>query len=97
MWLHHMIVKLVWHAGLVQRGPEHDSAVTRALRAGRGVDRRRLAIAKDRLRRHTMVPSDQLAARVEAGLQMMRGHRAELAEGDVFLPAPDHLDRLADR
>src|ERR1700686_583079 len=44
-----------------------------------------------------MVPGDELTARVEAGLDVLRRHGAELAEGDVYLPAPDHLDRLANR
>ena len=46
---------------------------------------------------HAVVPRDQLAVRVEAGLDVMRGHRPEFAEGDVVLAAPDQLHRLADR
>jgi hypothetical protein len=44
-----------------------------------------------------MVPGDQLAARIEPGLKEMRRHRTELAEGNIFLPAPNHLDGLAHR
>jgi hypothetical protein len=44
-----------------------------------------------------MVPGDELAARVESGLDRVCRHRTELAKGDIFLPAPDDLDRLANR
>jgi hypothetical protein len=46
---------------------------------------------------HAVMPRDQLAAGIEAGLDMMRRHRPKLAGRDVVLAAPDHLDRAADR
>ena len=44
-----------------------------------------------------MVPGDELAAGVEARLDVVRRHRAELAAGQIVLASPDQLDRLADR
>ncbi len=60
---------------------------------------RRIAgrIGHHRFGDHAVVPGDHLAVGVEARLDVMRRHRAELAEGDVVLAAPDQLDRLADR
>ena len=76
---------------LRDRGALHHDAVGRRRRgAGHGG-----RIGDDRLGDHAMVPGDELAAGVEARLDVMRGHRAELAEGDVVLAAPDELDRLA--
>ena len=53
-------------------------------------------IGHHQLRDHAVMPGDQLAAGVESGLDVMRGHRAELSEGEVVLAAPDQLHRLAD-
>ncbi len=67
------------------------------------VDRRRLAaghggrIGHDRFRHDAVMPGDHLAAGIEAGLDVVRGHRPEFAEGEVVLAAPDQLHRLADR
>ena len=67
------------------------------------VDGRRLAarhgrrIGDHRFRHDAVVPRDHLAAGVEAGLDVVRGHRPEFAEGDVVLAAPDQLHRPADR
>ena len=54
-------------------------------------------VGHDRFGNHAVVPGDELAVGVEAGLDVMRRHRAELAAGDVVLAGPDQLDRLADR
>ena len=56
-----------------------------------------MPIAEDGFGDDAMMPGDELAARVEARLDVMRRHRAEFTESKVLLPAPDHLDRLADR
>jgi hypothetical protein len=44
-----------------------------------------------------MVPGDELAAGVEARLDVVRRHRPELAAGQIVLASPDQLDRLAHR
>ena len=43
-----------------------------------------------------MMPGDELAAGIEARLDVMRRHRPELAAGQIVLAGPDQLDRLAD-
>jgi len=62
----------------------------------RGAGQRR-AIGGDGFSDHAVVPSDKLAGGIEARLDVMRGHRAELAGRDIVLAAPDHLDGLAHR
>jgi hypothetical protein len=44
-----------------------------------------------------MMPGDELAAGIEARLDVMGGHRPELAAGQIVLAGPDQLDRLAHR
>ena len=67
-------------------------SILRRRRAGRA---RR--IGDHRFRDHAVVPGDELAVGIEAGLDVMRRHRPELAAGDIVLAAPDQLDRLAHR
>ena len=74
-----------------RRALHHDAVEPRRRRAGH-----RGRIGHHQLRDHAVVPGDQLAAGVEARLDVMRGHRTEFSEGDVILPAPDELHRLAD-
>jgi hypothetical protein len=44
-----------------------------------------------------MVPGDDLALAVDAGLDVVRRHRPKLAAADIVLAGPDQLDRLAGR
>src|SRR5262249_15621590 len=57
----------------------------------------RRRIDANRLSDHAVMPGDQLAAGVEARLDVVRRHRTEFSTADVVLAAPDELDRLADR
>src|SRR6202035_2583986 len=54
-------------------------------------------IGQDRFGDDTVMPGDELASVVEAGLDVVRRGRAEFAEGDVVFARPDQLHRLADR
>ena len=52
-------------------------------------------VADNRLGDHAVVPGDDPALGIEASLDVVGGHRAELARLHVVLAAPDQLHRFA--
>ena len=72
-----------------RRALHHDAVLPRFWIAG--------DVGHDGFGNDTVMPGDELAVVVEAGLDVMRRRRAEFAEGDVVFARPDQLHRLADR
>ena len=72
-----------------RRALHHDAVLPRFWIAG--------DVSHDGFGNDAVMPGDELAVGVEAGLDVVRRHRAEFAEGDVVLARPDQLHRLADR
>src|SRR6202451_1254463 len=71
-----------------RRALHHDAVLPRFWIAG--------DVGQDGFGNDTVMPSDELAVVVEAGLDVMRRGRAEFAERNVVFPRPDQLHWLAD-
>ena len=88
--LDHVLGELVGNRILRDRRAFHHNAILPRFRIAGG-------IGHDQFGDDAVMPGDELAGVVEAGLDVMRRHRPEFAAGDVVLARPDELHRLADR